>query len=186
MPRVSRLFIKRMRTKIQDIIWDEINQAFAPFAGTCLYAIRAETFFHFALRVRQPNSFRLKNIFYPAAVAWRSRLEAEKGKPSAANPYFFVCDYSAEPGLGTLMPLFKSCDGPATLVVNSQVLTARRGELARQKNIDTICADSILTQKKSQWRSLWRRAKIDLLQFEESLPLRLRPLARASWRVLRT
>src|ERR1051326_955154 len=141
-PRGSPLFIKRMKTEMQDVTWAEINQAFAPFVGTPLYAIRAEAFFHLALRGGRRNLFRLKNIFYPAAVVWRSMAWTRKEKSSRANTYLFVCDYGADPGFGTLMPLLKSSNGPATLVVNSRVLAARRRELAQLGNVQTICADS--------------------------------------------
>ncbi len=173
------------KTETQGITWDEVHQLFAPFVGTCLYAIRAEAFFHFAAYSRRPNLFRFKNIFYPAVVAWRSIVASQK-MDSYMNPYFFVCDYGAEPGFGTLVPLLKSFHDPATLVVNARVLAARKRELAQLEDVRIICADSVMIQKKSQWRSLWCRSHRDLLKFEESLPQRLRPLVKMSRHVLQT
>src|SRR5882762_3496474 len=142
MPGEWPLFINNMKTDTdrQDVAWNDVHQAFSPFVGTCLYAIRAEAFFHFALRRSQPGSFLLKNIFYPAVVVWRSLLGSSVKHAVSPNSYLLVCDYSAEPGFGTLLPLLKSCAASATLVVNSQVLAARGSELQRLENVQTICA----------------------------------------------
>jgi len=175
-----------MKIETLDVTWDEVHRAFAPFVGTCLYAIRAEAFFHLALCSSRLHTFQLKNIFYPAALALRSLAGFLSRRTMLPNQHLLVCDYAAEPGFGTLLPLLKSCSGRATLVVNAQVLVSRHRELAQLENVVTISADSVLIREGSQWRSLWKRSHRDLLQFEESVCAGLRPLIRASWRVLQT
>ncbi len=164
-----------------EVSWDEVHQAFAPFAGSCLYAIRAEAFFHLASRHHRPGQFWMKNIFYPAAVRWRSRAGASRPQAAVPSPYWLVCDYGAEPGLGTLLPLLRSCPEAATLVVNAQVLAAQGGGLAQLPQVYTVCADS---GPRDPWRSRWRRSSADYRRLYEMFPSRLRPWLRASRRVV--
>ncbi|MGC2695538.1 MAG: hypothetical protein WA738_07085, partial [Candidatus Angelobacter sp.] len=91
---------------MQSVIWKNICDTFAPFEGSCLYAIRADAFFHLALAQSAPFKFAAKNYLYPA-MAWvrsaraREALDLNCGRQ---DRYLFVCDYAAEPGFGTLRP----------------------------------------------------------------------------------
>ncbi len=49
---------------------------FAPFEGSCLYAIRADAFFHLALANSAPLKFAAKNHFYPP-IAWSRASRAQ-------------------------------------------------------------------------------------------------------------
>jgi hypothetical protein len=166
--------------------WDDVHRTFLPFAGTCLYAIRAEVFFHLALRHTRPGWFRLKNAFYPAAAAWRSLRVSPLQRSTAGNRVLMVCDYAAEAGLGTLLPLLRSSTEPVTVVVTAQVLAARGRELARLGHVEPVCADAIAAGEGQKLRLFWERSKSDCLRLLKAAPPSLRTLLSASQLVVQT
>src|SRR5690348_8760353 len=94
---------------MQQIVWKTICEIFAPFEGSCLYAIRADAFFHLALANSAPLKFAAKNHLYPP-IAWSRASRAQSvfaGNCGGPSRYLFVCDYAAEPGFGTLRPVLK-------------------------------------------------------------------------------
>jgi hypothetical protein len=170
--------------KPEPITWDQINQAFAPFRGTCLYSIRADCFFHFALRERNHVRSRLKNIIYPCTLARAPILRARRSR--LAGKYLFVCDYAAEPGFGTLRPLLLSSDEPGTVVANRKVASSRSTELANMPHVNVVAADSYVAGQRSTWRALWRRSEKDFDKLYAAAPEPVRKGLNASVWVVRT
>jgi hypothetical protein len=159
------------------ISWEEVSRAFAPFAGSCLYAIRADTFFHLALRANSPSRFVFKNLFYPMALAARSKSTALERCSPRGNSFLFVCDYPAEAGFGSLRPLLRSCPAAATVVANSAVLAARSRELGEMPGVSVLHADAL---QNSDWVAMWRRAQGDYRALLSGSGPRLRRLLKAS------
>jgi hypothetical protein len=141
-------------------LWQEINRAFTPFAGTSLYAIRAELFFHLQDAARRPWRMRLKNLCYSGALAWRAHPGA-RGRAMPSSGHIFVCDYAAEAGYGSLRPLLNSCRGEAVLVANAQVEAARAKEAAALPHLGLISADSGANRSRHRWQEYWRRSRRD-------------------------
>jgi hypothetical protein len=186
-PPGLRLYIMKPRTEpgLHVVSWDEVNRAFAPFVGTCLYAIRAEAFFHFAQRSIRPHYSRLKNLVYPVALWWRSRHGVPAQGPINPSEYLLVCDYAAEPGFGSLRPLLSSGENSTTLVVNSQVLAVRGRELAGLRGVHTVCADAGFFAACRESPGGWRKSQIDYQRLLETCSPALRAPVIASQRVLR-
>ena len=163
----------------QQRLWNQVNQAFAPFAETRVYAIRADTFFHLALRERNPALFHLKNLSYPVAAFWRSQGFNEP--PRSEAEFMFVCDYRAEAGWGTLRPLLGASEFPLSVVVNAKVLAACRNEMALPKTpaVQVRCADFI-PRAWIRWPELWKQSRADYLALLSAAPAALlRPLQAA-------
>ena len=97
-----------------------------------------------------------------------------------------VCDYSAEAGLGTLLPLLRSSAEPVTVVVTAPVLAARGRDLARLGHVQAICADSIASGQGRKLRPFWERSKRDWLRLLEAAPTAMRALLRPSQLVVQT
>jgi hypothetical protein len=167
-------------------MWEDVNAAFAPFTGTCLYAIRADAFFHFALEDSNHRRFVAKNLLYPFAFRWRSRHAPPNPGLAGLGEYWFISDYAAEPGFGSLRPLLLSCDAPATVVASSKVLAARSRELAGMLHVNVISADAYHALSLAEWRTLWQRSRADYASLLETSPRRLLPVFKASRFVLRT
>ncbi|HEX4487319.1 MAG TPA: hypothetical protein VH088_13690 [Terriglobales bacterium] len=159
------------------ISWEEVSRAFAPFAGSCLYAIRADTFFHLALRANSPARFVLKNLLYPMALAARSKGTGIERRPSRTGSFLFVCDYPAEAGFGSLRPLLRTCPAAATVVVNSAVFAARHRELGDIPGASVLHADTL---PDPDWSGSWRRAQGDYRALLAGSSSRLRRLLKAS------
>lgn len=163
--------------EIKAISWEEVSRAFAPFPGTCLYAIRADTFFHLVLRDQAPARFVLKNLAYPLLLGARSRQRKPVSRRPPSGSYLFVCDYPAEAGYGSLRPLLQSCPAPASVVVNSAVLKSRRHELGQFPGLCMLLADVLQTRPESSWVS---RAQNDYAALVAASGPRLRRLLKAS------
>jgi hypothetical protein len=165
------------------ITWDEINYAFAPFAGTALYSIRAEAFFHFSLAATDAARYHSKNAFYPLYLLRRAWRQPAPGAPACPETYLFVCDYPAEPGFGTLRPLMAVCPQPFTVVANAAVLAARAAELAAMPSARPLPADALPEQP--CWRQWWSRSGKELAALRATSPQAMQPALRASTLVLR-
>ena len=174
-----------MKPEYAPISWDEVSHAFSRFAGSCLYAIRADTFFHLSLRVHSPIRFVAKNLLYPLALSARSRKLERTSVSRRAGDYLFICDYAAEPGFGSLRPLLNTCPSAATVVVNAAVWAARQQELSALPGIRVLIAD----QAPPTYRyALWRRCQSDYRALLSGCDARLRRNLQASrlviWRLL--
>src|SRR5215467_14020727 len=116
---------------VTPVTWKSVSDMFSPFAGSCLYAIRADAFFHLAQANSAPAKFAAKNCFYPV-VTWaraaRAKAEFESGLGGTSR-YLFVCDYAAEPGLGTLRPVLQRFEQESLFVALDSVMRARAAEL---------------------------------------------------------
>lgn len=167
----------------ETVSWEMVNQAFAPFTGTCLYAIRADAFFHFALHHSDVRRFYAKNLSYPLMLAWRARKFSFHRELSGSGRYLFVSDYLAEPGFGSIRPLLVSCDAPATVVVNTAVFNACRAAL-KEIGASVVCAD-VHPASPDEWRGLWQRSHADYQRLLASASPNLQSVMRKSRLVLR-
>jgi hypothetical protein len=169
----------------QEALWEAVNQAFAPFAGTPLYAVRAELFFHLTAAAKRPLWSGLKNLCYPGTLAWRARELAGR-ETEGSSGYLFVCDYAAEAGFGSLRPLLTSCETSASIVVNTGVQAVRGRELAGMPRLSVVCADAGLGGHVPGWVQFWGRSWHDYQALLASAPRKLRRPVEANRRIVRT
>ena len=161
-------------------------EIFAPFEGSCLYAIRADAFFHLALANSAPLKFAAKNHFYPP-IAW-SRASRAQGTldPNRGGRarYLFVCDYAAEPGFGTLRPVLKKLGRESLFAGLDPVMRTQAAELG-QLGAGLINLDAeLFAHGSGRLRQLWRNAQQDFHRLLENCPAEYRSLFNDSRRVL--
>src|SRR5690349_17747529 len=100
------------RNRGKPLTWQAVSDVFAPFAGACLYAIRADAFFHLAHAGSARLKFVVKNQLYPAFSFLRAaRAHHDLNTGLVAERFLLVCDYAAEPGFGTLRPILQKWGG---------------------------------------------------------------------------
>jgi hypothetical protein len=173
---------------MKPVAWKHVCEMFAPFAGSCLYATRADAFFHLAQANSAPAKFAAKNQLYPA-VTWtraaRSRRELDSTMGGDSR-YLFVCDYAAEPGFGTVRPILEKFEEESLLAALDPVLRARAAELAHTRagliNLD----GEMFAAGQGRVGRLWSRAHKDFHLLLENCPAEYQRLLVASRRVLQT
>jgi hypothetical protein len=175
-------------SSMKPVVWKAVCEAFAPFEGSCLYAIRADAFFHLAQASSAPMKFAAKNRFYPA-LAWAratragSKLESGLGGDSR---YLFVCDYAAEPGFGTLRPVLQKLGRESLFVALDSVMRARTAELVHSRaGLINLDGESFALSKGRIGR-LWTRAQQDFNLLFANCPPEYQRLFAASHNVLQT
>lgn len=173
---------------MKPIVWNSICDMFAPFAGSCLYSIRADAFFHLTQANSAPAKFVAKNRLYPV-FAWARAARARRGlDASLANDsrYLFVCDYAAEPGFGTLRPLLQKLGQESLFAGLDSVMRTRTAELA-QTHAGLVNLDAeIFASRKGRMGRLWTRAQKDFNLLLENCPKEYQPLFIASRNVMQT
>lgn len=178
----------RSSNSMKPVTWKTVCDMFAPFVGSCLYAIRADAFFHLAQAASWPAKFAAKNRFYPLITLARAarakrELNAALGGDSR---YLFVCDYAAEPGFGTLRPVLQRLEQESLFAALNSVMHARATELAHTRagriNLDA----EMFALSRGRIGSLWNRAERDLRLLFENCPTEHQRALAASHRVLQT
>lgn len=178
----------RPMSSMQPVDWKTICDMFAPFEGSCLYAIRADAYFHLALAQSAPVKFAAKNRLYPPFAWWRAaRAQHASGLGYAGQSrYLFVCDYAAEPGFGTLRPVLEKLGSDSLLIGLDPVIRSRSSELEHM-GIAAINLDvEVFAQAKGRLRRLWRTARKDCNRLIESCPKENQSLLLAARSVLQT
>jgi hypothetical protein len=173
---------------MKPVAWKTVCEMFAPFAGSCLYAVRADAFFHLAQAASSPAKFAAKNRFYPA-VAWMRAARARRELDSSMggdSRYLFVCDYAAEPGFGTLRPVLQKFEQESLFAALDPVMRARSTELAHTSagliNLD----GEMFALSQRRVGSLWSRAQKDFALLRENCPAEYQRLLSSSRSVLQT
>ncbi len=178
----------RPNSSMKPVAWKQVCDLFAPFAGSCLYAIRADAFFHLAQANSAPAKFAAKNALYPA-VAWtragRARRELDSSMGGDSR-YLFVCDYAAEPGFGTLRPILQKFEEESLFVALDSVMRAKAVELANTRAGLIHLDGEMFARSQGRVRRLWSTAHKDFCLLMENCPPEHRRLLDASRNVLQT
>lgn len=173
---------------MEPMTWNSICDMFAPFAGSCLYSIRADAFFHLAQAGAAPAKFAAKNRLYPA-FAWARAARARRGLDaslSGDSRYLFVCDYAAEPGFGTLRPVLQKLGQESLFAGLDGVMQTRAVELSHVRTALVNLDAEMFAQKKGRINHLWARAQKDFKLLLENCPQECQPLCVASRNVIQT
>jgi hypothetical protein len=138
-------------------LWEELAQAATRFGETPLARIRADAFFN--LCKPQPLGWlnRTKRLLYPFVLASRCFV-GPKEIIEKESQFIVACDYGAEPGLGTLLPVFNKLPS-SLLVANTNALSAAARNLQPGAY---VCIDACAARHFADLPNLWRRSKSDL------------------------
>ncbi|HKV95671.1 MAG TPA: hypothetical protein VJW20_24210 [Candidatus Angelobacter sp.] len=175
-------------SSMKPVMWNSICDMFAAFAGSCLYSIRADAFFHLAQGGSAPAKFAAKNHLYPAFV-WARAARARRGLDASLagdSRYLFICDYAAEPGFGTLRPILQKLGQESLFAGLDGVMQTRAAELAQVRaglvNLDA----EMFASRKGRMGRLWTRAQKDFNLLLENCPQEQQRLCVASGNVMQT
>ncbi|HZS26198.1 MAG TPA: hypothetical protein VFB76_03140 [Candidatus Angelobacter sp.] len=175
-------------SSMKPVTWNSVCDIFAPFAGSCLYSIRADAFFHLAQAGSAPAKFAVKNRLYPAFV-WARAARARRGFDASLagdSRYLFVCDYAAEPGFGTLRSVLQKLGQESLFVGLDSVMQARAAELAHARAALVNLDAEMFASRKGRMGRLWTRAQKDFNLLLESCPQEYQRQFVASRNVMQT
>ena len=179
---------RSLNRPMQLIPWKAICEMFAPFEGTCLYAIRADAFFHLSMARNAPVRFAIKNRLYPTWMWCRAaRAQSAPEREVGSQPrYLFVCDYAAEPGFGTLRPSLKMLRNESLLLGLDRVIRGRAAEVQQMGIRSTNLDGKIFSLASGRIGELWREARKDFSRLIENCPNQYRSLLVRARSVLQT
>ncbi|HET9281717.1 MAG TPA: hypothetical protein VFR24_07115 [Candidatus Angelobacter sp.] len=175
-------------SSMKPVTWNSICDMFVPFAGSCLYSIRADAFFHLAQAGSAPAKFAAKNSLYPA-FAWGRAARARRGLDASLagdSRYLFVCDYAAEPGFGTLRPLLQKLGRESLFAGLDGVMQARAAELTHVRAALVNLDAEMFASRKGRVGRLWTRAQKDFNLLLKNCPQEYQRLCIASRNVMQT